>query len=137
MQIACLLAQYKQSGAKQLKNKHDWLRGFIEFHGHHFYCPACKPQAASGISPSGISSSPKHLSDLHSKVAEIAQQLSALQNTMSSLVSAHVMGEGNPQPDVGTSMASKAHGVPKLTFSQAVSANISDMVKSAVTDTLR
>ena len=70
-------------------------------------------------------------------MAEITQQLSALQNTMSSLVSSHVMGDGNPQPNRGPLAASNAHGVPKLTFSQAVSANISDMVKSAVTDTLR
>ena len=70
-------------------------------------------------------------------MAGIVQQLSALHNTMSSLVSAHVMGDGSPQPDGGPSAASNAHGVPKLTFSRAVSANISDMVKSADTDTLR
>ncbi len=140
--VSCLADLYKRSGAAQNKNGLDWLKGFILHAGLRYTCQAC------GTLPDdkGISHT-RDFPAFDGKMLEVKMRIDSMQKNLSDLVaslnlpdSPSVSNElneaGTVMPDSASNSSVTSRAKP-ASYSAAVSNSFSEIVKSAITTSIR
>jgi hypothetical protein len=155
--IGCLINTFTASNGGSLKTSHQWLADFLRAGNFHYICANCigqglKPtldfpallqQVSNASSVVDSSNQPSNIlhsmstqvSDLSAKMVVITQQISSLQSSMSTVFTSISASNTSDTNDTATSSGVRNSSI--MSYSQAVTKDISDMVKSAVTTSLQ
>jgi hypothetical protein len=158
--LNCLLRQFKDAGNSPLKNNIDWLRDFIQFSSLLYRCGACVSsnntvRAATVDVPSLPNNA---LGDLHSQIKNVGQRVDDLLDKQNDLLRklssfeplASVVCVEASSPNSSSFLAcdqkeacakdsnvASSSACKPMSYSAAVSNNLSDVVKSVIVTTLQ
>ena len=139
-----------------MKNTHDWLRSLIMFLNLRYYCSVCSQSRDTTTSARNILGNSKpvitNVSFSHSNdqtiiqevrddIADLAKRFESLQHDLYTAFSSKDLTDA-ALSTLGSvnSVSTKTHassGVKPVSYTAAISSNISDIVKSAVATSIR
>ncbi len=87
VQLACLLQLFKQNGEEAFKNKHQWLKSFIDFYCLRYSCLTCRKKQPSANLPGDFPAGFSSLQHGNSSALEIKESINLLNNQISDIQS--------------------------------------------------
>ncbi len=140
--VSCLADSYKKAGATQNKNSLEWLKGFISHTGLSYTCPACRALPGDNGIP--------HTRDFPAsdgKLLEVKMQIDSMQKNLSDLIASlnltdspsisNVLNEASTVMQNSSSSSSVSSRAKPASYSAAVSSSFSEIVKSAISTSIR
>ena len=151
--LGCVLKQFKESKNEPLKNRIEWLYNFTTFSSLIYHCKTC---AAKGTIFNELQTVTKDyeksISALDARMSKdiqnVKQSIEALDIKLSNILTSISLcngGDGNSKTKQLTSTnvndsikVTSCTGLPaSITYAQIMTKNISDVVKTAVADSMR